>query len=162
MDTRLTDSVENAKALKTLASPTLTLWLWRIPLGARVVPELLAYSGDAGFIEAVSRAPDDLFHRAALVDAEDLMALGWAASTGLSAPSGPASADAVILSDRGAVVEIETQGSAGYLILSDCYTGGWSATVDGNPAPIFRADYAFRGLKVPAGEHHVAFRYAAW
>jgi uncharacterized membrane protein YfhO len=32
--------------------------------------------------------------------------------------------------------------------------------VDGAPVPIVRADYAFRGVALPAGRHEVRFRYA--
>jgi uncharacterized membrane protein YfhO len=32
-------------------------------------------------------------------------------------------------------------------------------TVDGESAPIYRADYLFRAVPVPEGEHDVAFVY---
>ncbi|MDD4033632.1 MAG: YfhO family protein, partial [Bacteroidales bacterium] len=39
------------------------------------------------------------------------------------------------------------------------YPEGWSATVDGQPVSIFRANYMLRALVVPAGEHVVTFQY---
>ncbi|HEY2746507.1 MAG TPA: YfhO family protein, partial [Polyangia bacterium] len=36
---------------------------------------------------------------------------------------------------------------------------GWSATVDGAPAPIVRADEVARAVAIPAGAHTVAMRY---
>jgi hypothetical protein len=45
------------------------------------------------------------------------------------------------------------------LILSDMVYPGWTATVDGNPAPIHNANVIFRGVMVPAGEHRVTMRY---
>lgn len=49
--------------------------------------------------------------------------------------------------------------AAGFLHLADQYAPGWTATVDGAPAPILRADYLFRAVEVPAGESLVEFRY---
>lgn len=49
--------------------------------------------------------------------------------------------------------------AAGFLQLADQYAPGWTATVDGAPAPILRADYLFRAVEVPAGESVVEFRY---
>lgn len=55
-------------------------------------------------------------------------------------------------------IAVET-GQPGYLVLSDAYYPGWQATVDGRPEPIQRANYAFRAVYVPAGEHTVQFRF---
>ncbi|MDR1190662.1 MAG: YfhO family protein [Verrucomicrobiales bacterium] len=45
------------------------------------------------------------------------------------------------------------------LLNSDTWYPGWRATVDGVETPIYRANYAFRGVFVPAGEHTVSFDY---
>jgi hypothetical protein len=47
----------------------------------------------------------------------------------------------------------------GYLLLLDTYFPGWSATVNGEPAPIHRADYNFRAVSLPAGRSTVNFSY---
>ncbi len=41
------------------------------------------------------------------------------------------------------------------------YPNGWTATVDGQEVPHFRADYVLRAMLLPAGEHTVEFRYMA-
>jgi hypothetical protein len=45
------------------------------------------------------------------------------------------------------------------VVLTDLYWPGWSALVDGGEAPIYRANFLFRGVAVPAGVHEVRFRY---
>jgi hypothetical protein len=47
----------------------------------------------------------------------------------------------------------------GYLVLSDAYYPGWQATVDGRPEPVERANYAFRAVYIPAGQHTVQFTF---
>jgi hypothetical protein len=47
----------------------------------------------------------------------------------------------------------------GILVLSDGWDPGWTATVDGRPAPVLRVDEALRGVAVGPGAHRVEFRY---
>jgi uncharacterized membrane protein YfhO len=45
------------------------------------------------------------------------------------------------------------------LVAGDSYYPGWQASIDGNPARIYPADVAFRGVKTPPGKHTVEFRF---
>ena len=45
------------------------------------------------------------------------------------------------------------------LFLSDAYYPGWKAFVDGEQAKIYQANYAFRAVVVPKGEHKIIFNY---
>jgi hypothetical protein len=57
-------------------------------------------------------------------------------------------------------VEVAVDAEApAYLLLADSFDPGWSATLDGRPAPIRPAYAAFRAVAVPAGPHEVVFNY---
>jgi len=57
-------------------------------------------------------------------------------------------------------MEVRTKSTrAGFLVTSDAYYPGWRASIDGRDAWLYRADYAIRGVMVPAGEHTVRFEY---
>lgn len=52
-----------------------------------------------------------------------------------------------------------TANSDGYLIFSEVYVPGWRARVDGQEAPIVRANNLFRAVRVTAGAHRISLRY---
>lgn len=45
------------------------------------------------------------------------------------------------------------------LVASENYYPGWTATVDGKPATVYRADYVLMGVPLPAGAKSVEFTY---
>jgi hypothetical protein len=52
----------------------------------------------------------------------------------------------------------------GLLVLADQWYPGWKAYLDGVPLPVVPANYALRGVRLPAGQGEVVFRYepASW
>ncbi len=73
-------------------------------------------------------------------------------------------------SDRASVSSYEagrvrvsaTTGAPGLLVLSEVYYPAWKAYVDGEPAPIYRANHLLRAVPIPAGDHTVELRYESW
>ena len=47
----------------------------------------------------------------------------------------------------------------GVVVLTDAWFPGWQATLDGSPVRLRRANFALRGVVVPAGEHRIEMRY---
>ncbi|MBV8085302.1 MAG: YfhO family protein, partial [Chloroflexi bacterium] len=67
---------------------------------------------------------------------------------------------ATTVQDRGDVLTFDIavpQQAA--LVVSTPYYPGWSASLDGQKAQLYRADFVFQGLVLPAGSHHVALRF---
>jgi hypothetical protein len=89
--------------------------------------------------------------RNALVEANDAPSVQQPSTT-------PAVADATRLSPTELRVTTSTA-ERRFLVVSEMYFPGWRAYVDGVPTPIFRTNYVFRGVTVPAGQHVVKFVY---
>jgi len=50
----------------------------------------------------------------------------------------------------------------GLLFMSDNYYPGWNVYHDGTKSNIYRANYTFRAVVVPEGDHKVIFKYENW
>jgi hypothetical protein len=57
-------------------------------------------------------------------------------------------------------ISIQTEApAASLLVISQTYYPAWRAYVDGQPTKIWRANYAFQALEVPAGRHQIRMVY---
>ena len=138
----------------------LPLLVYRNPFAlprARIVPRLTPYDADAGFVRAVESGPDDLFRRTALVERRMLVESGQPPDAA-SAESGTAA----VVAEDGRSLNLATDGPGGFLIVSDTLVPGWTAMLDGAPAPLVPVDLEFRAVPVPAGSHRVEMTYSPW
>ena len=89
---------------------------------------------------------------------EDERALARLESVTRASPPAEGRDDVKIVEYEANRVVIETTSSqAGFLFLSDTYYPGWRAWVDGQEETVYRADYLFRAVLVPSGQHAVEF-----
>jgi len=75
-------------------------------------------------------------------------------------PDNRASGSAKIVSNHPnhLTITVHTTGNQ-LLLFSQSYYPGWKAYVDGKQTPILKADYAFRAVSVPEGDHSIRFEY---
>lgn len=143
-------AIERNELIKTLWSSG-SLELLGLPSAvprARVVYEsVAASSGEDAYVKMMGGSP---YSRVVLEQKSEPPQSGVAAAA-TSAEIKQDSPDRVAIH-----VELERPG---WLVLLDNYYPGWVAEVDGAPASIYRADYSFRAVALPAGAHDVVFEY---
>ena len=67
---------------------------------------------------------------------------------------------ATIASYKNESVSIQTKTKGNRLLfMSDTWYPDWTATIDGKETPIYRGDYSFRTVVVPAGSHEVKWTF---
>jgi hypothetical protein len=96
------------------------------------------------------------FARVALVDCEGRR------RPPMVAPSRGRGVTTVVASEPG-LLRLRTRlprGAPGVLVISQADIPGWTARIDGRPAPIYRAYGLVQALVVPPGEHQVVLEYA--
>ncbi|MDR2463617.1 MAG: YfhO family protein, partial [Verrucomicrobiales bacterium] len=117
---------------------------------------------DDAALKYLATADNELLHHAPAVEET---ALFNGRLTRLSLPTSPAGTNtpgALTLTREGnSRLEFTVSGGEvpRLLTVSDAWYPGWRAFVDGEEVPIYRANYMFRGIVVPAGGHTVRFDY---
>lgn len=120
---------------------------------ARYVPRIEVIPDRSVVLNRLVYGDDDL-EQVAFV--EEATPSGFTGAAGAAAE--PGTARFVTDDPEHLVIEVEAP-AAGFLVLADQFYPGWRATVNGAPVPIYRANYMFRLIEVPAGSSRVEFRY---
>jgi hypothetical protein len=74
------------------------------------------------------------------------------------APEGPIAAEGIRV-EGAALSATVVAPRDGLAVILDPFYPGWTATLDGRPVPILRADFAFQAVAVPAGRHELRLTY---
>jgi hypothetical protein len=102
----------------------------------------------------------DVLPTLARSDNRDHVVVGTADAAALRSTGSDGTGTAEFVADEPEHVVVRVRASApGFLFLADEYFPGWTATVNGEPHAIVRANHTFRVVEVPAGESEVVFRY---
>ena len=95
-----------------------------------------------------------------MVDPRQIVYLEEPAPSDLSGGDGPAGAARIVAEGEASLTVAVDANRPAYLVLADPNYPGWRAAVDGQPAPLYQADYVFRAVPVPEGRHEVTFVFA--
>jgi hypothetical protein len=136
------------------ADPALNVYLNRkaLPRAQVIHRAIVAPDHEAAF--AALQGSD--FDPATTVVVEGGQALG-------GMPSGPVTIRFEAYSPNEIRLSVDTPADA-YLVLSEVWYPGWRATVDRVPAPVLRANFAFRAVRLGPGqsEVHLIFAPRSW
>ncbi|MBD3345691.1 MAG: YfhO family protein, partial [Chitinivibrionales bacterium] len=105
-------------------------------------------------IKALQEGAYDIRHKVALLEEPSRKPAPFVEmdSTGVKYPSYTVNWDKYTVNHRKATVTTDRDG---FLRISEVYYPGWKVLVDGNPANIYKADYAWMAAYIPAGTHEV-------
>ena len=123
--------------------------IYQLPAGQR-----------AFLVSEPSYLPDDWQGREAALD----MLRGGAEAVIHGAPKLPAadlngaSVEIIAHESERVVLQVESPAAA-YLILADAWQPGWTAQVNGEASPVYRANVMFRAVAVPAGQSEAVFLF---
>jgi hypothetical protein len=133
--------------------------------GARQPTAAPAPAPRAWLVSGVCWHTDESSLYAALADIERVTTQVHILGDGPCPPAHtPATDSNLLLGDEGGRLTIDVRSPFdGWLVLADTDYPGWTASINGIPTPIYRANGAFRAVQVPPGEQTVTFTYTpAW
>jgi hypothetical protein len=78
-----------------------------------------------------------------------------------SSPAGPAPSRVAVAKYLPTALALDVASDRpGYLVLNETYYPGWKASIDGHETPVYRANYEFKAVAVPAGSHRIEFWFS--
>ena len=120
-----------------------------------VTNDVRAYSDSSNFSKMFF-APDFQPAKTVLVSQDDFSFLPQFSSP----PTVLGNFTATLLSYEPNTVKIPINADTpAFLFLSDTWDNGWTATVNGKMTPVYKTDFAFRGVAIPEGSSTVVFTY---
>ena len=122
---------------------------------ASVVPAWRAVPSGVAALHAVLESGFDPATEAVV---EDGPGPGPAAAASSMVPAGTASATYREVRPEDVRITVEAPSEA-IVVVRNAWDRGWSATVDGDPAPVLRTDYLLQGVLVPGGSHEIRLVY---
>jgi len=129
-----------------------TPWLYAVP-GVTVM------SGEAQIVSSLKSGAIDL-HRQVILERPPPPGLSVAEIGSTSAASGPAAIELQRNDIAGGVVSLSVDSpEPRMLVMAENFHSNWKAFVDGVESEIYRANYIWQAVHVPAGRHEVEFRY---
>jgi hypothetical protein len=115
---------------------------------AQMIPEALSFERGEEALKVLAQASFDPYAQVLLETESD------------SLPSGSTGEAFLLPQMNNQRVEVKTVSEQGsWLLLMDTWYPGWKVFIDGESADLYKADYLFMSVWVPAGQHQVEFRY---
>jgi hypothetical protein len=139
-------------------TPTVRGRLWQVrhpQPRSFMVYQARAVRTDEEVAALLRQEPDSVFSRV-LLSADQGELSGGVADSGDG--RGTAEVGVIDYHPRRSTWRVRTD-RPGYLFTGDAYYPGWKAEIDGQPTKLYRANLAFRAVRVPAGEHVVVYRF---
>jgi hypothetical protein len=133
------------------------------PAGKRALlaSHVLPAEDDVRALSLVADGPADVTRAIVLAAADAGKAVEHLGPDALApAPDNSDVGSATLISDDGnaSAYAVDARQNA-LLFVADTFFPNFAATVDGNPAPLWRANYAYRAVPVPTGKHVVRFSW---
>ena len=125
---------------------------------AWLVPAAQVLQDEEAVLTAITQPSFEPLHTVVLAQHHDSPSIPAATDESIP-PSTSESVSVLAYSPNEIILAADTE-RPGYLVLSEVWFPGWLATVNGEFAPLWRANYTLRALAVPSGELDVRLWYA--